>query len=88
MFLKVRLWKELLNLQIWGKLTWDDHVDSCVTKANKRLGFIKRCIGYSVDQNVKKLCYITLVRPLMESSSMLWSGCSKKCLGKLESVQR
>ena len=77
-----------LGLTVNNRLTWDDHIDLCVKIANMRLGFVKHSTGYTVHNDIKKQCYTSLVRLLLESSSILWSGCSKKCLTKLESVQR
>jgi hypothetical protein len=77
-----------LGVIVSSKLTWDTHINNCVTKANKRLGLIKRCVGYEVSNKAKLLCYKSLVRPLLEYGTMLWSCNSRKTLIRLESVQR
>jgi hypothetical protein len=77
-----------LGITVSDNLAWDLHIDSCLKKANKRLGLIKRSTGISCSSKVKLLCYTSLVRPLVEHNSQLWAGCNKKHTLKLESLQR
>ena len=49
-----------LGVVITNNLSWNKHVENLVTKSNKRLGLIKRTVGYDVHSNVKKQCYISL----------------------------
>jgi hypothetical protein len=77
-----------LGVTVSDDLRWDKHIDATVKKANMRLGLIKRCISYTCLTQVKILCYKSLVRPILESSSGCWSCTNKKQLNKLEGVQR
>jgi hypothetical protein len=77
-----------LGIHVSDNLTWDHHIDICLKKANKRLGLIKRSLGYVCPTNIKILSYTSLVRPLVEHNSQIWSGCNKKYMVKLESLQR
>jgi hypothetical protein len=77
-----------LGVTVCDNLKWDEHVNNIVSKANKRLGLIKRCIGNNCSMQVKLCCYTSLVRPLLESSSSSWSCYNKKLITKIESVQR
>jgi hypothetical protein len=77
-----------LGIHVSDSLSWDHHIDICLRKANKRLGLIKRSLGYICPINIKILSYTSLVRPLVEHNSQLWSGCNKKYMVKLESLQR
>jgi hypothetical protein len=77
-----------LGVSVNNKLTWDEHISTCIKRANMRLGLIKRTTGYSCSTKVKLLCYTTLVRPILESCSQVWSNNSKKLIKNLESVQR
>jgi hypothetical protein len=77
-----------LGVTITDNLTWDKHIENCVTKANKRLGLIKRCTGYKCSMNVKLKCYTSLVRPILEYNTVIWSCNNKRMLCKVESLQR
>lgn len=77
-----------LGITVCSNLKWDKHINNCVSRANQRIGFIKRCVGHGCSLDVKKKCYISMVRPLLEFNSIIWSGCTKNQLIKIESVQR
>jgi hypothetical protein len=77
-----------LGLTVTSTMSWDLHIEKSISKANKRLGLLKRTLGYTVDESVKLLCYKSLVRPLVEYGTMLWSGTSKRNITKIESLQR
>jgi hypothetical protein len=77
-----------LGITINSRLKWDGHINSCVKKANQKLGLIKRITGYTCSTDVKLLCYTSIVRPHLEFSSQMWSCHSKKLLLSIESVQR
>lgn len=77
-----------LGITVCSNLRWDSHIDNITKRAYQRLGLVKRCIGSSCDMNIKNLCYKSLVRPILESNSCIWSCNTKKLLTKIESVQR
>jgi hypothetical protein len=77
-----------LGLLVQDNLHWDNHVCESVKRANKRMGFVKRTLGYSCMSKTKQICYTALVRPLVEYGSVLWANQSKKCLNLVEGVQR
>jgi hypothetical protein len=77
-----------LGVQVSSNLKWDTHINTCVKRANQRLGLIKRVTGYSCNSEVKLLCYTALVRPLLEFNSQVWSCSSRKIIKTIESVQR
>jgi hypothetical protein len=77
-----------LGVIVSDDLTWDEHINNCTSRANKRLGMIKRCIGYKCSEMVKLKCYTSMVRPLVEYNTVVWSCNTKKILSKVESLQR
>jgi hypothetical protein len=77
-----------LGLLVNNCLKWEDHINNIVSRANKRLGLIKRCLGNECNLEVKLNCYTSLVRPILEASSCVWSCNNKKQISKIESVQR
>ena len=44
-------------------MSWLPHVKNCVSKANQRLGLIKRTLGFNVSENVKKHVVLPLSVP-------------------------
>ena len=61
-----------LGVTINDRLTWNGHVQNTVTSASKTLGFIKRNIR-TKDPRIREVAYKTLVRPVLEYSSPVWS---------------
>jgi hypothetical protein len=43
-----------LVVDIPSTLVWNDHINTVVNKCNKKLGMIKRAIGFNAPQNVSK----------------------------------
>ena len=75
-----------LGVHIDDKLTWKSHVDTIVTKANSVKGFLsrnfKRC-----PPSVKSKYYLTLIRPVLEYASIVWSPYLVTLIDKIEAVQ-
>ena len=69
-------------------VSWGKHIAKITAKANRTLGLIKRTCKDFEDQTVRKLLYLTLVRPQLEFSSELWSPSEVKYQLMLEAVQR
>ena len=70
-----------------GTTPWTDQVNRVSSSANKTLGFIKRNIR-TKNQTVRSVAYKTLVRPILEYSSAVWSPSAKQDIDRLERVQR
>jgi hypothetical protein len=77
-----------LGVIINNKLTWCDHVQSIVSKANKVMGLIKRTLGYNAPISVSKQLYISLVRSILEYCTPVWSGMTVNETILIERVQR
>jgi hypothetical protein len=77
-----------LGLIISDNLRWDNHIKYIVGKAGQRLGLVKRCVGYDCSIQVKLTCYTSLIRPILEYGSVIWSCHTKKLLVQVESIQR
>ena len=67
-------------------LSWSNHVDTLVNKANKVLGLLKRTIG-SKNREIFSVLYRSLVRPLLEYASPVWSPYLVKDKLAIESIQ-
>ena len=69
-------------------LSWNSHIDTITSKANRILGLIKRtCRGWKDTETLKTL-YCTLVRSQVEYGSVVWSPYTSRNIDKLERIQR
>ena len=63
-----------LGITISNNLSWELHIEKMCVKANKILGLVKRVCGCDIiDIRIRKLLYISLVRPKLEYASNIWS---------------
>ena len=76
-----------LGVTINDRLTWNDHIQNTVTSANKTMGFLRRNIR-TKDPGIREVAYKTLVRPILEYSSPVWSPYTKSNIHRIEMVQR
>ena len=58
------------GVHITKDLTWNKHIHHITATANRTLAFVRRNL-YSCPQHIKKSAYTTLVRPLLEYSSLV-----------------
>ena len=75
-----------LGVEISSNLTFNNHIQKICTSANRSLGFIKRNIR-TKSPAIREMAYKTLVRPLVEYSSSVWSPNTDKYISKIEMVQ-
>ena len=68
------------------QLTFKDHIKKMVAKANSRVGLIKRSFMHLNMKNFK-LLYKSLVRPILEYCSSIWSPQFKYLELEIEKVQ-
>ena len=76
-----------LGVVLNNKLQWDSQVNKMCAKSQRLLGFLRRNM-YGCPAAVKERTYMTLVRPLVEYCSPVWSPHLKKHINKVERVQR
>ena len=76
-----------LGMTINDRLTWNDHIQNTVTSANKTMGFLRRNIR-TKDPGIREVAYKTLVCPILEYSSPVWSPYTKSNIHRIEIVQR
>ena len=76
-----------LGITITKDMTWNEHIEKTASKANKKLGFLRRNIK-TRDQSLKEKAYKTIVRPTMEYCSTVWDPYNKTHSDTLEKVQR
>ena len=76
-----------LGVTIDQHLNWTDHIHKTVSKANAANAFLKRNIR-SCPITVRKMCYMAMVRPILEYASIIWFPHTKSGVHKVEMVQR
>ena len=77
-----------LGIIIENTLSWNNHVNKTIAKANRVLGLIKRTVGFNSPEHVKLQLYKSLVRSNLEYCSQAWNGLTAINRVKLERVQR
>ena len=75
-----------MGVEISSNLTFNNHIQKICTSANRSLGFIKRNIR-TKSPAIREMAFKTLVRPLVEYSSSVWSPNTDKYISKIEMVQ-
>ena len=74
-------------------VTFDDgmkfnvHISNIVKKANQIVGLIRRTFEF-MDKDMFLILYKTLVRPVLEYATVIWSPHLKKDIVSIEQVQR
>lgn len=75
-----------LGITFTHDLKWGKHVDQITCQALRKLGYLKRRLKNST-KDCKLTAYKTLVRPMLEYASVVWSPHLEQDKNRLESVQ-
>ena len=76
-----------LGVQIDNRLTFSDHINEKVNKANSIMGVVRRAFRH-LDAKTFNLLYKGTVRPHLEYAVPIWNPHLKKDIKKIERVQR
>lgn len=76
-----------LGVIVDSHLTFNEHIDSIVSRAHLRASQILRCFA-SKDPETLFKAFTTYVRPLLEYCSPVWSPVTIGNINRIESVQR
>jgi len=76
-----------LGIIVDSNLSFSNHVNSIVSRANIKANLIIRCF-VSGDRDLLVKAFTVYVRPVLEFDSPVWSPRFKRDIEKLESVQR
>ena len=76
-----------LGVYVSSDLSWSNHVDAIVNKANKVLGLLKRTVGNN-NREIFSMLYKSLVRPILEYTCPVWSPYLVKDKLAIEKVPR
>lgn len=76
-----------LGVTITDDLTWNRHTDNMISRANSKLGFLKRNLKIN-DQKLKEQAYKAIVRPTVEYCPTVWDPYTQQASKRVEKVQR
>ena len=76
-----------LGIHLDNKLTFEQHLQAKINKANSVMGIIRRTYTY-LDESSFLMLYKALVRPHVEYANQIWSPYLKKDINSIENVQR
>ncbi len=76
-----------LGIIVDQHLTFEQHINEKVNKANRMVGLIRRSFVDLNKENIIRL-YTALVRPQLEFGNEIWCPSRKKDITSLENVQR
>ena len=54
-------------------MTWSDHIESLVAKANKRIGLLK-CVKCCLPHHARITIYNVLILPILEYADIVWGN--------------
>lgn len=75
-----------LGVHMTPSLSWELHIDTICSEASRTLGYLRRNLK-SAAIEIKKLAYLTFVRPKLEYASSIWHPSQAYLTTNLESIQ-
>ena len=77
-----------LGVDMTPKLSWSNQIDRLCTKASQKLGMIRRNCFFVKDVARARTLYISLVRSIFESCSIIWRPTNQTLNAKIEGIQK
>lgn len=77
-----------LGVLLDSKLNFSLHYPAIISKANRQLGFISKIAKDFKDPHCLKALYCSLVRPILENASIVWSPYGLVWILRIERVQK
>lgn len=75
-----------LGVYVSSDLSWNHHIDVILASANRSLGLLKHTLKHA-PSHLRKLAYITLIRPKIEYASAIWDPYQAYIINNIESLQ-
>ena len=76
-----------LGVNFDQRLNWNEHIDSLISKAGKRIGLLRRLRRFLTSHSANVI-YLSMIRPTLEYCSGVWGCCGEVNSNKLETLQR
>ena len=77
-----------LGVTLDSALTYRNHYEEIIDKARRQLGFISKITKEFRNPYTLKSLYVSLVRPILESASIIWDPYHSTIAARIESVQK
>ena len=77
-----------LGVDVTPNLNWSEQCNRLYSKANQKLGIVKRNAYFIVDPKKRRSLYIALVRSQFENCSIIWRPTGQSLTRKIESIQK
>lgn len=77
-----------LGVTLDRELTFRSHYSELIAKGNKQLGFVCKIASEFRDPTCLRTLYCSLVRPILEASSVVWCPYQDIWISKIEAVQK
>ena len=77
-----------LGINTVPKLSWVEHTDILYSRANQRLGMLKRNCSFVSNLRKRRALYLSQIRSQFEHCPIIWRPASKTSIDKLESIQK
>ena len=77
-----------LGVHINSKMNWSEHSDIIYSKANQKLGLLKRTCSFVSNMRKRRTLYLTQVRSQFEHCPIVWRPFSKSSVERLDSIQK
>ena len=77
-----------LGVDITSNFSYNGHCDKIISRANQKLGMLRRTCNFVNDVKRRRILYLTLVRSQFEHCSQIWHPNNSTLMGKFENVQK
>ena len=71
-----------LGIHMNGSLNFSHHANMLYSKANQKLGLLKRTCHFVNNTRMKRALYLTLVRSIFEHCPIIWRPSSNSAIDK------
>ena len=77
-----------LGVMVTSTFDWAEQCGKVYSKANQKLGLSRRTCHFVIDNNRRRILYLTLIRSQFEHCSVIWRPVSKTHTKRLEDLQK
>ena len=77
-----------LGVVVTASFDWAEQCQKVYSKANQKLGLLRRSCHFVIDENRKRVLYLTLVRSQFEHCSIIWRPVTQTLTKRLEDLQK
>ena len=77
-----------LGVEITPNLNWSDQCCKVYSRANQKLGLMRRTCHFVYDHHRRRVLYLALVRSQFEHCSVIWRPQTETKISRLEAIQK